>query len=45
MSDHLPSAEEPPLGLEHDLHPDIRLGCAELLELHFHDRSRSSAHE
>lgn len=37
MPDRLPNAEEPPLGLEHDVHDDVRLGCADLPELHFYN--------
>jgi len=42
MPDCIPNAEKSSLGLEHNLHADIRLGCAELPELHFNDRPRFS---
>ena len=44
MPDLLPNTEKPPLGLEHNVHADIRRGGAGLSELHFYERPRSSAH-
>ena len=44
MQDLVPITENTSLGLEHNVHANIRRGCAGLSELYFYERPPFSAH-